>query len=290
MQKHVDLIGYASGAGAQNVGCEDGSLYCQQHHLECVIQSMGMDVSWRAQVQAEERGMRGNELDILSLCKALSEQVEGAIAEGRFPVTIGGDHSMAIGTWHGVAAAKQAQGRLGLLWVDAHMDAHTLSSSQSGNIHGMPVGYLLGYGEGKIHQFLGEVPIVSVPHTVIFGIRSFEPEEEMLLKRLGVKVYCMKDIKERGLQTCWEEALAKASGASGGFGVSFDIDVLDPVDVPGTGTIEPDGILANDMLPLLEGLKQCPGLAALEIAEFNPHLDQDHKTYTVIQNILKCAL
>lgn len=204
-----------------------------------------------------------------------------------FPVIIGGDHSIAIGTWAAEVAIYQAQEQFGLIWVDAHMDAHTYESSPSKAYHGMPLACLLGYGDEELVNMGGFKPKLSPKHLVLIGVRSFEIGERQLLERLGVRIIYMNEIRQNGFNKCFGEALEIASHTTKGFGLSIDMDAFDPVYAPGVGSPVPDGLRPREVLDELKQLKSNERFKALEIAEYNPRLDNNSKTMHLIYQILR---
>jgi arginase len=211
---------------------------------------------------------------------ALALEVKAALRDRHFPVVIGGDHSCAVGTWRGVAAAYE--GPVGLVWIDAHMDAHTRVTSPSGNLHGMPLSHLLGEWGG---------PRALAPgHVCQIGIRSFEPEEEALLDRLGVRVYRMQEVRARGLAAVMAEALAIATAGTRAFGVSLDIDAVDPESAPGVNTPAAEGLAPDALMDALRMAAATPGFAALEVVEYNPVVDPLGRTEELVAAALAAAL
>jgi arginase len=203
---------------------------------------------------------------------------------GEFPVVIGGDHSVAIGTWSGVA--KAAGEPIGLLWIDAHLDSHTPETSYSGAIHGMPLACLLGRGDRRLlNMGLNGVQLCA-EHTVVLGVRSYEPEEIDFLQRMGVRVFDTEELLQRGFVACLDEALAIVSGAPAGFGVTLDLDAIDPRLAPGVGSPEPDGLCTCDVLAAIGGIAGNRGLWALEIVEYNPDRDLYGMTAGLISDLL----
>jgi len=193
---------------------------------------------------------------------------------------LSGDHSCAIGSWRGVGRA--VNGPLGLIWIDAHMDAHTPETSPSGYWHGMPVAALLGEGE------LGREGAVVLPQNLcLLGVRSYEAPEAELLQRLGVRVITMEEIKRIGFEAAMTEAVAIASAGTAGYGVSIDMDGIDPADAPGVGSPVVGGIPAADLLPALAHLQADSLFRALEVAEFNPVMDKEQRTLQLVLQILK---
>jgi arginase len=174
---------------------------------------------------------------IVDFNRRLAECVSDAIGHHFFPVVIGGDHCNAIGTWNAVACSLNEP--LGLIWIDAHMDAHTKETSPSGAWHGMPLACLMGYGVKELAQLKRERPILNPKHLCLIGVRSFEEGEAALLKRLNVKIYYIDEVKRRGLHEVLKEAIDHVNQGTKGYGVSLDVDVIDPSEAPGTGSLEP---------------------------------------------------
>ena len=202
-------------------------------------------------------------------------------------VTIGGDHSCAIGTWSGASVALAEQSSLGLVWIDAHLDSNTFATTPSNNIHGMPLAVLLGHGDQKLTGILSDHHKIKASNVVIIGARSFESLEHQLLKKLGVKIFYMNDIEQFGLAEVFQRALQIVTTNTVGFGISFDIDAIDPDDAPGTATKEKNGINADQFLNNSPILTNHPALIGAEIAEFNPYLDVDNKTEKLIVDYLE---
>jgi arginase len=209
--------------------------------------------------------------------------------EGRFAV-IGGDHSCAIGTWSGVAHARRTFGPIGLVWIDAHMDSHTPETSHSGALHGMPLACLLGRGEARLTQLMTRSPKLVAAHTCVVGARSFEPEEAALLDELGVRVIARSELKTLALRDAIGEAVAIAASAPGGFGITIDLDVIDPVDAPGVGSPEPGGIPAQQLIDALAPIRHHPALLGVEIAEYNPFRDRGDKTADLVIHLMSTLL
>jgi arginase len=180
-----------------------------------------------------------------------------------------------VGTWSGVAAAHRDRGPLGLLWIDAHLDSHTPQTSHTGLIYGMPLAALLGHGERPFTECLVPGAKVLAQHVCVLGARSYEPEERALLDRIGVRVIGMEEIGRRGVAAALDEALAIVGGAASGYGITLDLDVLDPRDAPGVGTPAPGGLRAAELIPALAAAAGDPRLRALEIAEYNPRRDRN---------------
>lgn len=214
------------------------------------------------------------------LAELIFDQVK---KQQRFCV-IGGDHSCAIGTWSGAATA--IEGDLGLIWVDAHMDAHTFETTYTQNVHGMPVAALLGHGHEKLTHLLSSKPKLKPENLCLIGIRSFEHEEAELLKKCGVTVYTNKDVEKYGLETLLVRAHQQVTRNTTNFGFSIDLDGFDPEFAPGTGTPVARGIDAHDFCRIISRWSKDPKLIGLEIAEYNPHLEKDNITENTMIEII----
>jgi arginase len=277
----VKLIGVASGIGAQDAGCADGPQ---------VLRELG--VFRDAEVQAAWDGILRPRADgsLLAvdaeLNTRLADTVQRTLEAGQFPLVVGGDHSCAIGTWSGVQRWLGAP--LGLIWIDAHMDSHTFATSPSGALHGMPLAWLLGHGDRTL--FAGEVPRLQPQQVCLLGVRSFEEGEAALLQRLGVRVIGMHEIHRRGLPEVLAEALAIVRDGTAGYGVSIDLDVLDPREEPGVGSPVPDGLHCHALEQALHQLRGDPELLALEIVEYNPHRDREQLTAQAAGALFRAVL
>lgn len=276
----IHLIGFASGIGAPDPDCGHGPLLLRQMELEKILSNHGLQAKWKTFLTTPVLNLKHKQrIDFLLLqLKSLANVVAKSVFQRERFVVIGGDHSCAIGTWSGASHQLQSSGRLGLIWVDAHMDSHTPLTSYSGELHGMPLACLLGYGEQRFTQLFVNIPKILPQHLCLLGVRSYETEEAQLLKHLGVRVIDMKEIKQRGLSNAMQEALEIATRGTIGFGVSLDLDSLDPSEAPGVSTPEMDGISGKDLLAALEILSDEKKLIGLEIAELNPFKDRNLMT------------
>lgn len=281
------LIGAASGVGAQDHGCEDGPVAFHRSQAWHELEHHPL-IDWGRILFAPDTPGQGETERIAHLCRRLADDVSLALTERAFPVVIGGDHSVAIGTWSGVA--RHAGAPVGLLWIDAHMDSHTPETTYSGAIHGMPLACLLGRGDKRLLNLGLPGRQVDAAHTVVFGARSYEPEEAEFLARLGVRVIGQAEIEQQGFPAALDEALAIVTAAPGGFGVTLDLDALDPSAAPGVGSPEPEGLGPNEVLAGLAGLAQRPGLLAVEIVEYNPDRDQFGQTAWLLSRLVGALL
>lgn len=294
MDKDVALIGYASGWGAIRRQTQQGPAALQAYGLAERLQSFGIGADWfdiiRPQHSADPcipvNDKRVCE-QVVQVNQALYQCVCACLDKSLFPVVLGGDHASAIGMWSAVMESLPPEESLGLIWLDAHMDSHTFDTTPSSSIHGMPLASLLGFGEPTLRQW-GKLDPARV---VLMGVRSYESGEARLLEALKVRVIMMDDIKHRGFQTVWKEALQIASANDQPFGISLDLDGFDPTIASGVGTPEPDGLMPSEVLPGLKHLRQNTNLQGIEVAEYNPIRDHDNQTadltFQVIRSILE---
>lgn len=285
MNKNVYLLGYASGIAGADSGSGDGPLVLQQSPYLTQLSKMGLDLHWQA-ILKPQTDITPKLMVVSRQCQNLSTAVVDLVREKKFFTVLGGDHTCAIGTWSGVHDALKNQGPIGLIWIDAHMDSHTPETSLSGNLHGMPLACLLGYGEPALTQISNAAPKLKPEHVCLIGVRSFEEGEAKLLQRLKVRVFFMDEIKQRGLEAVMRDAIQIVTQGTVGFGLSLDIDSMDPQDAPGTGVTEQDGIRGDDLCRALKILAK-PNLIGVEIAEFDPHHDQNHLTEKLIAQLME---
>ncbi|MBI2313748.1 MAG: ornithine--oxo-acid transaminase [Betaproteobacteria bacterium] len=281
------VIGVASGLGARDQRCEDGPDALEGGGFISHLQSRGVDISWKQTLRPGRAGGWSATEKLAALFDHLARETRNVVLAGERPVVLGGDHSCAVGTWKGVNLALGGRNPLGLIWIDAHLDAHTPRTSPSGAVHGMPLALLLGYGDPLLTPKEGTLRPEQV---CVIGARDFEPEEASLLLWLGVRVFPMEEVRHRGLAAVMAEALDRAGRGSAGFGLTIDLDGLDPRDAPAVGTPVPDGISGRELTAALRGLGSHPAFVALEIAEFNPHLDREGVTARLVEDLTASAL
>lgn len=289
----IILIGASSGWGAKRRETEFGPSFMYEKDLTGHLAARStLPVSWKC--VPTPISFVGQHIPlgkatlamITSHAQNVAKVTRRATHANCFPCVIGGDHSIAIGTWQGISDALDARGVFGLIWFDAHMDAHTPQTSPSQAYHGMPVATLLGYGEDAlIHITDPATPTLSPEHVVLMGVRSFEAGEEALLARLGVRIYFMDEIRTRGFETCLQEAIARVQAGTKGFGLSIDLDGFDPAFAPGVGSPETGGLYPDEVVSALHHVKGAKGFCGLEIMEFNPTRDRDNITSNLIESL-----
>src|SRR6185312_14419899 len=217
--------------------------------------------------------------EIARVCERLYKTSLGVLEKGGLPLVLGGDHSLAAGS---VAATadflRRDQKALGLIWVDAHGDMNTPSSSGSGNVHGMPLASLLGPEPAELSRIGGFSPKADPEHTVLIGIRNLDEREKQIVRESGVSVFTMKDIDRSGIAAVAEQALSIAGAGTGGVHVSFDLDVCDPSIAPGVGTPVKGGLDYREAHMVMEIVADSGLLRALDLVEVNPILDDRNMT------------
>jgi arginase len=283
MSRQIELIGAGWGLGGPEPGCADAP--------QALIPLVGAaleraGVAVRAGPILRPSGSeRRRQLAVSKLCGLLASAVADSVRHGRLPCVLGGDHSCAGGTWTGVA--RGTKGALGMVWVDAHMDAHTPKTSHTGRLHGMPLAWLLGQDDDPLYGLA--TGVLEPEHVALIGVRSYEPEERERLERLGVRVFYMEDVERQGIDATLEEALAIATHGTIALGVSVDLDVVRPEEAPGVGTPVPGGITSAELTRALQSIAPRTQLAALELVEYSPRLDPSGRTARVAVDIA-CAL
>jgi len=222
--------------------------------------------------------------------RALAAAVQRVIRRGHFPLVLGGDHSIAVGTVSGIAAWGRARGkRLGVLWVDAHSDINTPGTSPSGNVHGMPLAALLGLGPGTLTGIGGRFRKVLPENVALVGIRSVDEGERTHLRRLGVHVYTMADIDRHGIHIVMEKAIENVTHQTDLVHVSFDLDSVDPSLAPGVGTPVKGGLDYREAHLVMESLADAGVMSSLELVEVNPILDDRNRSAEFAVELVESA-
>ena len=199
--------------------------------------------------------------------------------------------AQAVGTVSGMAEAFRRQKKtLGLMWFDAHADMNTPDTTPSGNIHGMPLAALLGYGTPELTNVAGFAPKLDPKLCAHVGARDIDAGERDLINKLGMRFFTMREIDERGMNACMNDAIKIASGGTAGYAVTFDVDVLDPGDAPGSGTLVRGGLTYREAHLGMEKIAEAGGMRSLEIVEINTALDVNNKTAELGVELLLSAL
>ena len=228
--------------------------------------------------------------EIARAAAIIARKVERIMGLGHFPLVLGGDHSIAVGTVSGIAAHAQLKDqRVGLLWIDAHGDINTPETSPSGNIHGMPLAALLGFGAGELTGVAGPPPKVHPANVALVGIRSLDAGEKKRLKETGVQVHTMSDIDRHGVHRVMQKALARVTDGTDYVHVSFDLDAVDPTVAPGVGTPVKGGLDYREAHLVMEVLADAGVMTSLEMVEVNPILDQGNASAAFAVELVQSA-
>ncbi|HUQ26655.1 MAG TPA: arginase [Burkholderiales bacterium] len=284
MQRQIEIIGAAWGLGGADPGCAKAPAALAPL-LAARLGQCGV-ASVPGPMLSAPPAERRKQFAVSKLCGLLASAVADACRRGHLPCVLGGDHSCAGGTWSGLA--RTVQGDLGLIWIDAHMDSHTPGTSHTGRLHGMPLAWLLGQDDDPLYGLASGV--LKPEHVCIVGVRSFEPEEAERLERLGVRVFHFEEVARRGLPTVFAEALAIVTAGTERFGVSIDLDVITPSEVPHVGTPVAGGLASGALARELERIAAHPALAAVELVEYSPKLDSDGRSARVAVELLAASL
>jgi arginase len=228
--------------------------------------------------------------EIARAAAILARKIERIMGLGHFPLVLGGDHSIAVGTVSGIRAYAQRQDqRVGLLWIDAHGDINTPETSPSGNIHGMPLAALLGFGAGELTGVAGPPPKVDPANVALVGIRSLDAGEKKRLKETGVQVHTMSDIDRHGIHRVMQKALARVTDGTDYVHVSFDLDAVDPSVAPGVGTPVKGGLDYREAHLIMEVIADAGVMTSLEMVEVNPILDQGNASAAFAVELVQSA-
>lgn len=227
--------------------------------------------------------------EIARAVKVLAKKTEKIISHGHFPLVLGGDHSISMGTVSGIASyCRKKRKKLGLLWVDAHGDINTPSTSPSGNIHGMPLAVLMGLGPRELTTVGGTIRKLDAQNVAIIGLRSLDERERTNLRKTKVPVFTMEEIDKYGMHRIFNKALAKI-GKVDYLHVSFDLDSVDPVYAPGVGTPVKGGLDYREAHLMMELLAESKMLTSLELVEVNPILDEHNKSAEFAVELVQSA-
>ena len=228
---------------------------------------------------------------ITSVCKDVANLTRTALEQKRFPILLGGDHSLAAGSIAGAAAFHAARNeRIGVIWIDAHADLNTPGSSKSGNVHGMPLAHLVGHGDTALAAVGGIRPAVKSNNVAIVGLRDADDAEREHIAKWKLRALTMRAVDERGVRSVMEEAIAVASDGTAAIWVSFDLDALDPEAAPGVGTAVPGGMTYREAHLAMEMLADTNRVIGIDLVEVNPVLDEYNKTAGVATDLLLSAM
>jgi arginase len=282
----IRIIGVPMDLGAGRRGVDMGPSAMRVAGVNRAIEELGYDVldAGNVDVHPPEALEKGEETarylkEIAEVAARLAKVVEKVLRLGARPVVLGGDNAITIGSFSGLAAHLRARKqRAGIIWFDAHTDINTPETTPSGNVHGMPLAALLGEGPKEIARIGGFAPKVRPENVAIIGARSVDPGERDRIKRLGVRVFTMSELDERGMAKCVREAIAIASRGTAGIYPMIDIDFLDPGEAPGVGTPVRGGVTYREAHLAMEKIAESGKVLGVEVTEVNPLLDRGNHT------------
>jgi len=298
VKRSLSLLGVPLGYGASMAGVDIGPAALRVARITQRIARLGYSVHdlgdmrlERPQTLPEVEEKLKYVREITNACEQLAVDVEEVLKAGQLPLILGGDHSIAIGSFAGAASYYKKQNEtLGLIWFDAHADMNTPESTPSGNIHGMPLATLLGYGTPELTNVAGFAPKLDPQLCAHVGARDIDPGERELIKKLGIRFFTMREIDERGMNAVMDDAIKIVSRGTAGYGVTFDVDVLDPGDAPGSGTLVRGGLTYREAHLGMEKIAEAGGMRSLEIVEINTALDVNNKTAELGVELILSAL
>lgn len=292
----IEVLGVPMDLGQSRRGVEMGPSAVRHAQLEARLEALGHTVQDAGDIAVPTRetiaAVRGLDyLDtITDVCGTLAVRTGDIVSRGHTPLVIGGDHSIAAGSIAGVAAALSTRGeRLGVLWIDAHGDLNTPESSDTGNIHGMPLAHLLGHGHPPLVQVGGTEASILAEHVAIIGARDLDQAERRHAIEWGVRVYTMREIDERGMRAVMQEAIGRVSTGTGGIHVSLDLDFVDPREAPGVGTPVRGGATWREAHLAMETLADTGRIVAMDLVEVNPVLDEFNQTAELAVGLVSSA-
>ena len=296
-QSHISILGAPLDLGAGRRGVDMGPSALRLAGLNAKLESLGYDAEdlGNVSVAQQESTPSGPEnakyiLQIAKTCAKLAAMTEAVVSAGKFPLVLGGDHSVAVGTVSGVAHAYRQHGEnIGLIWIDAHADMNTPESSPSGNVHGMPLACCLGYGPNELTNIFDYSPKISGANAVLIGIRDVDLRERAMVRESGVTAFTMRDIDERGLRNVMEHAIRIANDGTAGFHLSLDMDSVDPDEAPGVGTPVRGGMTYREAHLAMETICDCARMLSMEIVEVNPVIDERNRTATLAVELAMSA-
>ena len=284
--RKIRVIGVPLDLGQSRRGVDMGPSAVRVAGLEARLESLGhvVEDAGNISVAIAEQKKEGDPhakylKEITATCTKHAELVLKTLEAGKVPVVLGGDHSVAAGTVAGVAEFyRRQEQKIGLVWIDAHSDINTPSTSPSGNVHGMPLAAIMGLGPPELSNIFGFSPKVLPENCVIVGVRDIDGFEKENIRKAGVEVFTMRDIDERGMRVVMEEALRMAGRGTAGYHISLDMDWMDPEDAPGVGTPVRGGATYRESHLAMEIIADHARMLSFEIVEVNPVIDEHNQT------------
>lgn len=297
-KENISLIGFPMDLGAGRRGVDMGPSALRIAELQQKLEKLGYSVSDTGDIKIEimeRQKIKNHQLkylsEIIKTSKILADKVSSVLEKGDFPLCLGGDHSMAIGTIAGISSyCKKKKLKLGVIWIDAHADMNTDKTTPSGNIHGMPLAASLGFGNKELVNFYGFSPKLLPENCALIGIRSIDEAEKKIVKKLNLSVYTMQDIDKLGIHRIINKVLKQFSNNVDHIHVSFDVDSVDPSIAPGVGTPVQGGLSFREAHLIMESIAECGCMSSLEIAEVNPILDDKNKSANFTVDLIASSM
>ncbi|WP_047986599.1 arginase [Ornithinibacillus californiensis] len=290
MKNKISLIGVPMDLGQSRRGVDMGPSALRYAGAIERLQNLNYDIHDLGDIpinRPDQRDDVGNKLknleQVIEANETLASMVDSEIQKDRFPLIIGGDHSIAIGSLAGISKHYE---NLGVIWYDAHGDLNTSDTSPSGNIHGMPLAVSLGLGHERLTNLYNYAPKIKPENVVIIGARSLDPGERELIREKGIRVYTMHEIDRMGMSAVMEEAISYLQERTDGVHLSLDLDGLDPTEAPGVGTPVLGGMTYRESHLAMEMLADAEVITSLEVVEVNPILDEKNKTATLAVGLM----
>lgn len=283
MKKNISLIGVPMDLGQTRRGVDMGpsairyaGIIERLENLQYTVHDLGnVNIPRPDRHEIEREDKLRNLLEVVEANTSLADIVNEQVRKKHFPLVLGGDHSIAIGSIAGVSRQYED---LGVIWYDAHGDINTTETSPSGNIHGMPLAVSLGYGHEKLTNILFEQPKIKPENVVLIGIRDLDEGEKERLRKLNIKVYTMHEIDRLGMPQVIGETISYLKKRTDGVHLSFDLDGIDPSEAPGVGTPVRGGVTYRESHLALEMLAEADIITSAEFVEVNPMLDDKNQT------------
>ena len=297
-QQTISIIGFPMDLGSGRRGVDMGPSALRIAGLENKLKQLGYKVEDTGDINIEimERQKLQNPKlryieEILKTSKILAGKVEKVLEQGKFPLCVGGDHSMALGSIAGISSfCKKNNLTLGVIWIDAHADMNTDETTPSGNIHGMPLAASLGLGNEELVNLYGFSPKLKPENCAIIAARSIDIQERLNIKKLKLTVYTMSDVDKLGIHRIISRVLKQFKENVDHIHISFDVDSVDPNFVPGVGTPVPGGLNYREAHLLMEAIAECGCMSSLEVAEVNPILDVHNSSAVFASDLIASSM
>ena len=291
---NIDIIGVQIDFGASQKGVAMGPLAIRYAGLAQDLAGLGYEVVDKGDIIPPPDGMSLRHMirfeQVNATNRQLYEAVSETLADGHFPLVLGGDHSIAAGSVSAVAKHYEKEGEIGVIWIDAHGDWNDDKSTISGNMHGMPFSAVCGWGPDSMVDFGKEPHFVPTAHCVQVAGHDFDVAEAARMKEAGMNVFPIADIDRRGMYEVMKDAIRIAGEGTVGIHLSFDVDAITPEYAPGTGTPVENGITAREAFLAVEMLAQSGRLISMDLVEVNPILDERNKTARMASELIQLAL